>query len=311
MPFIKYPSIENHYYKENIEFKKKEFPGLAEEHFLIHEKIHGSNLQIILDVGKEMEVASRNRILAKAETFFDVWNTLKDYMAPIELLQEWGEENNKDLNLFCEIYGKGVFTEVMYHEFKEISLFDIFIDGELLAPAEVVKLLTDLRISAFYAPVVAVVRQLHMALDIKADTITKIAPYKKGNTMEGVVIKPYFRTYIDGNGSPFMLKKKNQKFLEKQGEKKEKPKLPIKVSILNANFKAFITEARLQNIFSNYGKIGAPNEMGDYIKWMLEDAKKDFFKEHDERVLDDLDQREKRAVFNVGSEIANMLKKHL
>jgi hypothetical protein len=143
------------------------------------------------------------------------------------------------------------------------------------------------------------------------DILTRVAPFKKGNIMEGAVIKPYFKVYIDGNGTPFMLKKKNQKFLEKASAKKERKPLSTKVAILNANFKAFITETRLQNIFSKWGEISAPNEIGDYIKYMLADAKEDWAKEHDKHVLADLDKKEIKQVFNVGSTIANMLKKYL
>lgn len=314
MPFIKYPSIENHYYKEHINFKKQEFPGMADGHFLIHEKIHGANIQIILDVDKPMEVGTRNKVLAHKEKFNDIWNTLKDYMAPIEIFQEWGLANNKNLNLYCELFGTGIGKGVKYHDYKEIKLIGIRIDGELLAPAEEVKLLTNLRISSFYAPVIDVVKGLHMALAIKACTPTRIAPFDSNNIMEGVVIKPYFKVYIDGNGSPFMLKKKNPEFMEKAKERKhdkDRKPLPAKVVILNANFRSFITEARLTNIFSKWGVISAPNEIGDYIKYMLADAKEDFMKEHDKHILADLDQKETKAVFNVGSTIATMLKKYL
>jgi Rnl2 family RNA ligase len=311
MPFIPYHSIENHYFQKNIVYKKQEMPGLEDEHYLIQEKLHGTNLQIILDHDGTMQIASRNRVLEQGEAFFDVWETLVNYMAPIEILQDYGRQEKVDINLYCELFGAGIGKGVDYHEFKEIRLFDMMIDGKLQAPAEVVKLLTNLHISAFYAPVIAVVKQLNIALDIKVDILTRVAPFKKGNIMEGAVIKPYFKVYIDSNGTPFMLKKKNQKFLEKSTAKKEKKPLSTKVAILSDNFKSFITETRLQNIFSKWGEIERPQQMGDYIRFMLADAKEDWAKEHDKHILADLDKSEIKQVFNVGSTIANMLKKYL
>lgn len=311
MPFIRYHSIENHYYTKHICFKKVEFPDMAEGHFLIHEKLHGCNTQLILDLDTPMAVASRERVLDKNESFNDIWNTLNNYETPIASLKNWGEANEKNLNIYGELIGPGIGKGVKYNKEKEMRIFDIVANGELLPPAQVVRLLTNLQISAWYAPVVAVVRQLHMALSIKINTPTKMAPFEKDNIMEGVVIKPYFKTYIDGNGTPFMLKKKNIEFKEKEKAPKERKPLSSKIVLLNTSFKRFISQTRLDNIFSKWGEISAPNEISDYIKYMLEDAKEDWFKHQDKHILADLDKAERRAVFNVGSTIANMLKKYL
>lgn len=284
---------------------------MAEGHFLIHEKLHGCNIQIILDLNTPMAVASRERVLDKNESFNDIWNTLNNYETPIGLLKNWGEANKKNLNIYGELIGPGIGKGVKYNKEKEIRIFDIVANGELLPPAQVVRLLTNLQISAWYAPVVAVTRQLHMALAIKINIPTKMAPFEKDNIMEGVVIKPYFKTYIDGNSTPFMLKKKNAEFKEKEKAPKERKPLASKVILLNTSFKRFISQTRLDNIFSKWGEISAPNEISDYIKYMLEDAKEDWFKHQDKHILADLDKVERRAVFNVGSIIANMLKKYL
>jgi hypothetical protein len=46
-------------------------------------------------------------------------------------------------------------------------------------------------------------------------------------------------------------------------------------------------------------------QMGNYIKLVLEDAKEDFLKEH---TLPDLDEKTKKVIFNVGTDIALILK---
>jgi hypothetical protein len=64
----------------------------------------------------------------------------------------------------------------------------------------------------------------------------------------------------------------------------------------------------LQNVFSHHGPIESPKQIGQYIRYMLEDAQGDFLKEHD---VAELDKGQLKNVYNVGSMIANMLKGEL
>ena len=49
--------------------------------------------------------------------------------------------------------------------------------------------------------------------------------------------------------------------------------------------------------------------MGKYIKYVLNDAKESFFRDYDKSELDHMSKADMRAVFNVGSVIANIIKK--
>ena len=69
-----------------------------------------------------------------------------------------------------------------------------------------------------------------------------------------------------------------------------------------------MTENRLINIFSQHGEIQDKKEIGEYIRLLIEDAKKDFLKDVDLPVLD---KNERKQVFNAGSKPFQLLQKYL
>ena len=73
---------------------------------------------------------------------------------------------------------------------------------------------------------------------------------------------------------------------------------------------SYITENRLQNLFSKMGEIERPNQIGDYIRAMLQDAKEDFLKDFGDD-FSALSAKDHKAVFNAGRKIAHMLKERL
>lgn len=78
MEFKKYPSIENHYRNKHIEKWLSKFPSLKDEEFIIQEKIHGSNFQIII-TNDDVSFASRNNILEDNAKFYDYQNVMRKY----------------------------------------------------------------------------------------------------------------------------------------------------------------------------------------------------------------------------------------
>lgn len=84
----------------------------------------------------------------------------------------------------------------------------------------------------------------------------------------------------------------------------------IEVARWNAEFASYITENRLQSVFSKEGEIEKPKQIGQYIKWILFDAKEDFLKDWGEKIKL-LDINQQKQIFNIGSKIANMLKNYL
>lgn len=317
MPFIKYPSIENHYQQKNIDYWLEKYPRLKTETYIAEEKIHGCNIQTIFTPGKNMLVATRNHVLDPDERFFDIWKTLFRYTLPLRELKRWGHINDNYLNVYWEMFGDGIQKGVLYFRMHMIRALGIMINGILQPPSIMQDIFFELGLSYLMAPTFTIVSGLERALDLDPRTPSIVNP-QPGNIMEGIVIKPFETSYIDeATGSVFMIKKKNEEFLEKS--KQPKPKTINKeVEALNNTFKEYITANRLQNIFSKYGEIESQKQISEYIKYMLDDAKADFFKDLDESeygtfkdMMQKLNKKDARAVFNVGSSIAKMLKEYL
>jgi Rnl2 family RNA ligase len=129
------------------------------------------------------------------------------------------------------------------------------------------------------------------------------------NICEGIVIKPT-KNYQSPNGELFWIKKKNDKFKEIQKAPKipKPPQARTKVDDTHDVFLGYITDNRLQNVFSKYGMIPDKTKIGDYIKYLIEDARLDFEKDIDlsEFNVDDL-----RMIYGIRSLGFELLKKYL
>jgi len=133
--------------------------------------------------------------------------------------------------------------------------------------------------------------------------------YEPGeNLMEGMVVKPYGKLLMDRNGSPFYFKVKNEKFKERQ----KAVKIPIQISnealALRLLFEGYLTENRIQSVFSKFGKIENKSDLGKYLSLVVQDAKEDFYKDHE--VI--LDPKEEKAIFrSAGKLLIPMLMKEI
>jgi len=133
---------------------------------------------------------------------------------------------------------------------------------------------------------------------------------KPDNLCEGVVIQPRDKVYYDRHGeSPFILKKKNAEFKEKEQAKKVRV-VDTEVERLNAEFASYVTDNRLQAVFSKEGEIESPKQIGSYIKLVMEDAKVDFLKDFEGDVAA-TSKAQQKQIFNVSKTIAGMLKTYL
>jgi hypothetical protein len=126
--------------------------------------------------------------------------------------------------------------------------------------------------------------------------------------IEGVIIKPvneYFSLH-----DRFILKKKTEKFQERMKSKKEKIQNSFsdRVNELKQVFESYLNENRVISAYSKHGKIESDKQIGEYIKIILEDMKKDFLKEND---ISELDKKEEKYIFNLGQEIVKFLYKAL
>lgn len=308
MSFLRWPSIENSYHKKFINKALEEFPELAHITYEVTEKLHGTNVQFHFEPGKEMRVASRNRYLEKQSKFYNVWDTLLDY-AP--LWAHVGREANRvgSIRLFAEMFGGGIQKGVNYGPKHRIRFFGLTVNNQLLPPTSLKEFADAYNFLNLLVPEVKLIEGLEAALAVDTNFPTMINPIE-GNICEGIVIRPYHKVYRLSDGSTFMLKKKNLAFLEKT--KAPKPKVPVDSEVVRLHdlFKAYIVKNRINNIFSNWGCIERPDQIGEYIRLVIQDAVESFAKDYNAE-WESLSRKQRGQVTKVGGMVAKLLQEYL
>lgn len=310
--FHKWAKIENSYNQKNIKQWIDRYPELEDCQYIITEKLHGSNIQIIIDK-YGYQIASRKRILEEGEKFYDVWNVIKKYESKINKIVEYIRDYHyvNYVNLYGELFGLGINKGVDYCKEKHIYFFGMRIDGKLLAPFHFRNYADLFKIPV--VPFVDMVKGLTNALksvDVES-LVTFINPYEN-NISEGIVIQPFMDVFVSPVGATFILKKKAEKFVEKS----RKAKKPRKQKVFSPEiqepkdiFESYLNDNRLESVFSKEGPIDDIKDMGNYISLVMEDMKEDFLKEND---ISHLKKKDQKQVFSgAGSIIAKMLSEKL
>lgn len=309
MTFQKWPKIHNSYQQKFIERFLREFPELEKETFVITEKLHGSSVQVFFSPNEPWSVGKRTAFLKDDEKFFGIHEVLPEYQFVFETIQESVDDSGNTIRLFGELCGPGIQKGVDYGKRKRIFFFGYMINDELQTWMWFSIFADSHGFSEHVVPIVGIVTGLNVALEFDPDFVSRLNPIE-GNTCEGVVMQPFKKVYATAQGKRFMLKKKNEKFMEKAKERKPPSPGDPEVQRLNAEFRLYITENRLQGIFSKHGEIEEPQQIGDYIRLMIADAKEDFVRDHED-AFNKLDRGEQGKVMNVGGVVADMLKKFL
>lgn len=311
MTHKKWPEIENSYQQKFIGRFLSEFPELEEEAFVITEKVHGSNLSIFFQPNQPWRVGKRTAYLKEGEKFFGIWDVLPEYEPIFMRIQLFVDCGDFALRLFGEFFGPGIQKGVNYGKHKQILFFGFMIDDEMQPFSVLQEISRQLDFTKYLVPVLDIVG-FHdaLAVDTEFDSMLTPIDHEGENLCEGVVIQPYKKVYTNAGRKTFLLKKKNAKFMEKAKEKKPPSPGDPEVQRLNAEFKLYITDNRLQGIFSKCGEIEDARQIGEYIRLMLNDAKEDFLKDHGEAFMK-LDKGEQGKVTNVGKVVADMLKGYL
>jgi len=307
--FKKYPSIENSYREKEISHWLTLQPLLQTETFLITEKVDGCNFQWLI-TKDGLQFGKRTTMLAVNESFYDHQNTMKKYTNEIDSFKQYLIDNElESIIVFGELFGLGIQKSVKYGDTKRFKIFDIYIDNILLAPYSTIEILKELDMEYMYVPTIAIIDGLTEALNYETRFNSKLFDTDEENICEGIVIKPMFKTYMNGI-SPFFIKKKNKEFSEIQHE----PKIYIVDEELEAvrnTYKQYLNENRVKCVMSKFGEIDSPKDIGRYIKYVLNDAKKDFLKDNMELFIS-LEDKQKKQVFGItGSVIVPILNTYL
>jgi|GEM_PF-4133882 len=234
------------------------------------------------------------------------------------LIRTWSDKavfDDATYHLYGELFGAGVQKGVDYGPEKRILFYDLCKDEEMQPSGDMIEIMKILGLEKFLVPIMATVDGLEEAMefDIAFDSREGPSDVQAGkNLCEGVVIKPLHKMFSTEQGSVFMIKKKGEDFKEKQQAKAKKPPVEIapEVQVVRDEFESYLTDERLQGIFSKEGEIDKPSQLGEYIRFFIDDARGDFLKDHRD-ALQALEKNDKKYVLNVSKIVVEMLKKYL
>lgn len=314
MDFKKFTSIENTYRQKFID--KFIFPEGCE--FVAREKLDGANIQLLFTPGKPMKVGKRTAYIEENEDFYDIWNTLNKYKVELDGFQRYCDSLNEPIRIYGEIYGQGVQKRVKYGSEKYIALFDAEIGEKLLTQEEFELFIINFRninnnpnYETLLPKSYGIFSKLSDALSIDVENMER-------SGAEGVVIQAYNHNVYNKHGERFIVKKKSNAFEDTRqdaiarGAGRAEPKEGDVIYSLNRKFREYINKNRILDIYAKYGPITEPKQIGDYIKYTLDDAKTDFLKDHDLSILvPDMDKKKEKDLYNVGGIIVNYLKENL
>lgn len=305
--FVKFTSIENSYRTKYIDGFLQLDPTIANERFVVTEKVDGSNFQWEFSPEGDVRCGSRNNYLDMSGSFQGA--VIRDLYAAhavvLDKLIKLAIQTDSTIRLYGELYGEGIQKRVDYGRGKKLIYFAMMINGDWLCFREFQERIANAGGGQWIVPILFIADGLNEALetDIEFNTLLN---NKENNLAEGVVISMYDRVVTDGHGSPFILKKKHEQFGE--GKVKEAKAVDATVLALNASFREYINENRILSVFSKEGVISSPKEIGKYIKLIMDDAREDFEKDFN---LSTLDKNQLKGVYNVGSVLAVALKEYM
>lgn len=291
MEFKKYPSIENSYREKFIHQvqRHEDFLGMQ---WQVTEKIHGANFSFVVDretgacrIGKRSGLTDG--------TFYSCHAVLEKYAARvITLAMESVFDGCHTVQVYGELYGKGVQKGVFYSEEKDFAAFDIrWISDdrdEFLGTTPVQTLCEKFEIP--HVPVLEELCGFDKAMGFDVDFNSCLSD-RDDNGVEGVVIKPCHPMFLNG-GSRVILKKKSDKFKEKSKSKKVKQKESF-TDEMTAVFESmldYVNENRLRNVLSKIGEIGQ-RDFGRLLGMFVQDVLEDWGKDYDFGVLDKKDRK--------------------
>jgi Rnl2 family RNA ligase len=283
MSFKKYFRIENGYRSSYIERALNNDPSIETVNYVLQEKIHGANISFLFDVETGFSVYSRNNKLdPQSNEFYGLADVLgtPEISTLIKTIQDFSNNNTVTIRLYGELFGSNIQKGVWYGDRAQILFYDVEFDGELQPVHALVSLMMSFdQVKDWFVPHVTVTESFTDAMEFDVSQLkSMLTPdgYDKPNIMEGVVIKPYFEKKVDQFDKAFYIKNKNEAFLEKAKEKKPREVRDDNVEILRSQFISYLTDMRLQGIFSKYGMIKDITQMGEYIRYIHFDALEDF-----------------------------------
>ena len=320
--FLKFHSIENTYQTIFIEKAVNYYPELEKCKYILTEKIHGCNMQVAFipvvangHHGIQMKFGRRRAWLDKGEKFNGMIPRFNEMINTGQFnhmaFGKLALATNSVVRLYGEFFGDGIGKGIEYDLGKKFRFFRYSVDGVMATPWEFYRFMNDIGNSALASPIRYMADGIDEALAFDVETlITILGPWRKDNFAEGVVISPYAENFELPSGKTFVLKKKHSKFAEIKNTPKERKPLDSDVEHLRKCFRAYVTDNRLQNVFSKEGKPEEAKDIGKFVKFLIEDAREDFLKDYGDEIAK-IDKSKHKQIYNTGPVPAQLIKEYL
>ncbi len=321
--FQKYPSIDNTYRTKAINYIRQH--ECFTDEWVVLLKVHGENFSFYCDgdtvlTGRKLsftedgdgfaghkEVVERlNDNILKATSWLQRMAGAKEVRFFGELFG--GSYNHPDIKR--ENHASRIQKGVYYCPQNEFYLVDIMVDGEFLSHSAVEMIGEDFDIMYAKPLLRGTFDECLAHSNLFPDPLHKEfgLPEIEGNVCEGIVIKPVSTAYF-GNGKRIILKNKNDKFKENNGEKKNKVPQVVKWSPeglrLHTLLSTYISLNRLTNVMS-HGHSIKQKEFGKLMGLLSKDVWDDFYIDYGDE-YDYLEENEQKKIKKSMSQMCAIL----
>lgn len=319
----RFPSIANLNNAKQLEVFINEFPELTDCMWVIEEKYHGFNFQMTWLPKEDSPIASyepayagsREMQVTRNTKFYGAWVVIDRHAEEFAKVQRVADELESKITLYAEIYGGKISKGVAYNldrpgEYK-IRVIGLKVNDKMYAPNDRYAFLGLVGLpTSMYATPIAIVQGIEAAAKFNPVFYSMDATPGDGGEddrafAEGFVAKPYSVHIVNNGGKTIMLKSKNPRFEEVASEKTVREVNPV-VEEVREVFYAYINDNRINSALSKLGPITSMKQIGEYRKYIIDDAKVDFLEAHAdlmEKVPEDL----RRYVYNVSKDFTNKL----
>lgn len=272
MEFMKYPSLSNSYKLSRQALAMKDMLWYATE------KIHGSNVSIVVDDEGNVEVAKRTSFLNERDkSFFKMYKFIEENPSVVNGLKSYLIKHGaKQIHAFGEFYGFKVqplqydITKERETDFKIFNVIVVYDDETIVYPRTWLSKVVE---SKYLVPV-TVMGTLHELLkqELPVESIY-------GGISEGQVYQPAFPYTLDGKTQFMGIKRKTKEFAEVANHpapKEPKEKDSIEFVELMEDVTRYITKNRMVNVLSH----GGLELVNENIGKMMIEFKADILKEY-------------------------------
>ena len=280
--FFKYPSLVSHY----VVGRKNRIAQRLDDLWIATEKIHGANASYIIDKEGNESFAKRTSLINSEDKQFNqlpscVSDSIKNSAKAIL------EDTNADyVIVYGEYFGSGIQKmdyDIVKSGEKTFKVFDVLVHKHGDSKDKFTVLSNGMfKYFSLYdlAPIVSTSKTLREYLNDEMDDDSLLGGYK-----EGLVYKPYESYEIDENHLYVGVKRKTEKYLEKEKVSTKIPKSKPDFSIVELNIQKdlgkYITQNRLNNILSHGEFDLIPQNIGKIMLSFKEDVIKEFSDENE------------------------------